>query len=82
MNDIVTHLGRGGRIVIPARLRRKWKLKTGDRLVLVEEEDGLRVLTVAQAVLRAQGIAGRYLAKGRSLAAELVAERREEGRGA
>jgi AbrB family looped-hinge helix DNA binding protein len=40
--DVVT-LSSKGQIVIPAKVRKKFSLKEGDSLVLVEENDGIRL---------------------------------------
>jgi AbrB family looped-hinge helix DNA binding protein len=73
-----THVSEGGRIVIPAELRRALHLKVGDT-VLIELQDGeLHVFTPQHAISRAQQILGPYIAGKPSLADELVAERRAE----
>jgi AbrB family looped-hinge helix DNA binding protein len=74
----VTRLSEGGRIVIPARLRRALHLKAGDSL-LIEIADGeLRIFTPERAILRARQLLGPYPAGKPSLADELIAERRAE----
>lgn len=40
--EVVT-LSSKGQIVIPAKVRKKFSLKEGDSLVLVEEENGIRL---------------------------------------
>lgn len=40
--DVVT-LSSKGRIVIPAKVRKKFSLKTGDSLVILEEKDAIRL---------------------------------------
>jgi AbrB family looped-hinge helix DNA binding protein len=40
--DVVT-LSSKGQIVIPAKVRKKFSLKTGDSLVIVEEKDAIRL---------------------------------------
>lgn len=75
-----TTVGRGGRIVIPARYRESLGLREGDEVILSLEGEGLRILTARQALRRAQALLRRYVPKGRSLARELVAQRREEAR--
>jgi AbrB family looped-hinge helix DNA binding protein len=73
------HLGERGRLVVPADVRRHLKLETGDLLVIEEQEDGFVVRTAADV---AHGFRGylREIESGRDLAAELIAERREEAR--
>jgi AbrB family looped-hinge helix DNA binding protein len=68
----------GGRIVIPSRFRHELGISTGDTL-LVDVEDGqLRMETRAQSLARARELARPFLPAGRSLADELIAERRAE----
>jgi AbrB family looped-hinge helix DNA binding protein len=40
--EVVT-LSSKGQVVIPAKIRKKFSLKEGDSLVLVEENDGIRL---------------------------------------
>lgn len=73
-------LGERGRLVLPAKLRRRLELQPGDRLLITAEEDGsLRVVSARELAHRFFGIY-RDLAPGRSLVDELIAERREEAR--
>jgi AbrB family looped-hinge helix DNA binding protein len=73
-------LGERGRLVLPAQLRRRLDLHPGDRLIVtVEPEGGFRVVTAREQARRLRGLY-RDLAPGRSLAHELIAERREEAR--
>ena len=68
----------GGKLIIPAPMRRKLGISTGDT-VLVDIEDGeLRVRSLTQAIARAQAILRRHVPKGVSLADELIADRRRE----
>jgi len=69
-----------GRLVLPSQLRRRLDLHPGDRLILtVDSEGGFQVVTAQEQARRLLGFY-RDLAPGRSLAAELMAERRDEGR--
>jgi AbrB family looped-hinge helix DNA binding protein len=73
-------LGDRGRLVLPARLRQRLNLHTGDRLiVIVDDEGGFRVVPAREQIRRLRGLY-RDLAPGRSLVDELIAERREEAR--
>ncbi len=64
--------------MIPGRLRRAVGLAPGDEVVIVLDDQGLRLLTVEQAVARAQALVGRYVAPGTSLSQELIEDRRTE----
>jgi AbrB family looped-hinge helix DNA binding protein len=75
-----TTLGDRGRLVLPSKLRQRLGLHPGDRLVItVDEEGGFRVISAREVARRTWGLY-RDLAPGRSLADELIAERREEAR--
>jgi AbrB family looped-hinge helix DNA binding protein len=71
-------VGPGGRIVIPAKLREKLGVKPGDTVWLEEDGEQLRITTVRQAIRRMQDLVAQYAPGDRSLADELIAERREE----
>ncbi len=75
-----TRVSQGGRVVIPAELREQLNLKQGDELV-IEVKNGALILTSKQqriAQIRDEIRVGLSLAQGRSLADELIAERRAE----
>lgn len=73
-------LGDRGRLVLPASLRRSLGLQPGDRLILtVDPEGSIRVVSAREQSRRLLGVY-RNVAPGRSLAEELIAERREEAR--
>ena len=68
----------GGRVVIPADIRRTLGLKDGD-VVHVRVVDREVVITSAREALRhARSIARKYVTPGQSLADELIADRRRE----
>ncbi len=69
-----------GRVVIPAPFRKALGINAGDEVVLRIEDDELRITTLKRRVARAQQRIRRYVKPGRSLAAELIAERREAAR--
>jgi AbrB family transcriptional regulator, stage V sporulation protein T len=69
----------GGKIVIPAELRRQMGINEGDTLVLEEEGDGRIVLKIYKQVVReVQEEVRRMLPPGVSLVDDLLAERRRE----
>lgn len=73
-------LGDRGRMVLPAPLRKKLKLRPGDDLIVTLQRDGsLRLATAATVVRESRGMYS-ALAPGRSLSDELIAERRAESR--
>lgn len=73
-----TKIHEGGRLVIPAAYRKALGLKPGDEVLLILEDDEIRVVSTRQAIARAQALVRRYIPEGRSLSEELIQERREE----
>jgi AbrB family looped-hinge helix DNA binding protein len=67
-------------MVLPAPLRRRLDLQPGDRLILiVDTNGGFRVVSAREQANRLLGLY-RDLAPDRSLADELIAERRDEAK--
>ena len=77
IDNIKTKLGQGGRIVLPAEFREALGVKVGDELILSLKDDEIHVFTRRAAIKRAQGML-KHIAPGRSLADELIQERRAE----
>lgn len=71
-------MSEGGRIVLPAKVRRELNLKCGDELLIFIEDGEIRLMTRRQAIKSAQELVSRYVAGGPSMADELIAERRAE----
>jgi AbrB family looped-hinge helix DNA binding protein len=69
-----------GRVVIPASFRKALGINVGDEVVLRMEDDELRITTLKRRVERAQRLVRKHAKRGASLAAELIAERREAAR--
>lgn len=72
---------KGGRLVVPVKLRKALNIKAGDEVVIRLEEDSIRLIPVGQAVNLAQQMVRQYVPKGVSLVDELIQARREEARG-
>ncbi|HZZ63548.1 MAG TPA: AbrB/MazE/SpoVT family DNA-binding domain-containing protein [Roseiarcus sp.] len=69
----------GGKLVIPAHMRRAMGIERGDTVVVELLPAGeLRVRPLAAAVRRAQAIVREKIKGDRSLAEELMRERRQE----
>ncbi len=69
----------GGKLVIPAKMRRAMGIERGDSVVVELMPDGdLRVRPLAAAVKRAQAIVRGFVKGEGSLVEELIAERRAE----
>lgn len=68
----------GGKLIIPASMRRQLGIGTGDT-VLVDVDNGeLRVRSVTRAIERARAILRKHIPEGTGLADELIADRRRE----
>lgn len=78
MIQVKARLGEGGRIVIPAQYRQALGLHVGDEVILRLEDGEVHIFTLSQALKKAQELVRRYIPEGRSLADELIAERRIE----
>ena len=77
MDSIKTKVGQGGRIVLPAEFRKAMGVKPGDEVILAFKDGEVRVFTRQMAIKRGQGML-KHIAPGRSLADELIQERRAE----
>jgi AbrB family looped-hinge helix DNA binding protein len=69
-----------GRVVIPASFRKALGIKIGDEVVLRIEDDELRITTMKRRIERAQHLVRSRIKAGKSLAEELIKERREAAR--
>lgn len=69
----------GGRLVLPAEIRRAMKLEKGDSVVLELDGDELRVRTM-EAVVRHIQEKLRPYRTGKSIVDELIEERRRESK--
>ena len=68
----------GGRLVVPAELRRELGLQTGTDVVLDIVDGSLRVRTMADIVKEVQTIFRPYKREGESVVDEFIAEKRAE----
>lgn len=69
----------GGKIVIPATMRRAMGIGRGDRVVLEMLPEGeLRIRSLAAAIRKAQSIVRESVPPDRSLAEELIRERKAD----
>ncbi len=80
MTSTTTHISVGGRGVTPAAIRRALGLKDGDEVIVsLDDKTGeVRIATRRQRLRQAQDLVKARVRKGRSLSAELIAERRAE----
>ncbi len=69
----------GGKLVIPAAMRRAMGIGRGDTVVVELLPEGeLRVRSLAAAIKKVQALVGQSTARNRSLASELMRERKED----
>jgi AbrB family looped-hinge helix DNA binding protein len=75
-----TKITKGGRLIIPAYIRKALQLTDGSSVILsLEEGVGFKAIPVRESIRRAQALCQPYLT-GASLSEELIKERREEAR--
>jgi AbrB family looped-hinge helix DNA binding protein len=68
----------GGKLVIPALMRRELRISAGDTVMVDIDNGELRVRSVSKALERARAILRRHVPEGVSLSDELIADRRAE----
>jgi bifunctional DNA-binding transcriptional regulator/antitoxin component of YhaV-PrlF toxin-antitoxin module len=68
----------GGKIVIPAALRRKHGFGVGDTLVVEDGPEGVTVRSLDEVIGAAQAIVAKFVPANVSLVDDLIAERRSE----
>jgi AbrB family looped-hinge helix DNA binding protein len=73
-------LGSGGRLVLPAQVRADLGLSDGDAVQVTVEYGKIVLLPLSQVVRRLQAKYRRLIPGGRSLADELVADRRAQAK--
>jgi len=73
-------LNEAGRVVIPAEIRKRLGLNAGDTLFFRVQGEVLIIESQQTRIRRVQESLSRLLPAGRSLADELITERREEAR--
>ena len=71
-------IGPGGRMVIPAELRKSLGVRTGDQVVVDLKDGDLRVRSLDAVIQRAQARVRQYVPDHVSLVDELIADRRAE----
>jgi AbrB family looped-hinge helix DNA binding protein len=71
----------GGRIVIPAEIRRKMGIDTGDLVILSYHDGHLHISTRKQRLKQAKALVKASCAGMHSLADELLEERKAEANG-
>lgn len=79
MNEVYrAKINEEGRMVIPAACRKRLGLQAGQEVLLTLNEEGVQLTTFDRALRHFQDEVSRLVGPGRSLSAELIAERRAE----
>lgn len=78
MDVIRTKVTQGGRIVIPAEMRRRLGIEVGEDVNIALDGESIRILTQKESIKRAQALVRKFVPKGVSLVDELIADRRRE----
>jgi AbrB family looped-hinge helix DNA binding protein len=79
MSEVVTtKVTEGGRIVIPARMRKALGMEIGRNVTLTLGEEGIRISTRENALRRIRELMKDKIDPKRSIVDELIRERREE----
>ena len=77
MNEFRAKMGENGRLVIPASFRKELHIHSGEELILRVEDNVLHIMSLDQAIARAQTTVQKY-AKSKSLVAHLREMRDED----
>jgi AbrB family looped-hinge helix DNA binding protein len=81
MQSYTTRLDRDGRILLSAAVRRQLGISAGSTVIVTVEESGaLRITSRHRALAQAREEIRKYIPAGRDLAAELIRDRRAEGK--
>ncbi len=80
--SISAHISDGGRVVIPAELRKAYGLKIGDEVTFLADEKGIRVVPRNWAIKEMQTLVRKYIPKEKRdrMVDELIAQRRAEAK--
>ncbi len=68
----------GGKLVIPAMMRRELGINAGDTVMVDIDQGELRIRSMSKALERARAILRRHVPEGTILSDELIADRRAE----
>jgi len=79
MDHVVAKIAEGGRIVIPAAMRKTLNLEIGDEVILRVREGELVVMGRAEALRSARQLVRQKVKSGVSLVDELLQDRRRDG---
>lgn len=78
MSSWATKIDKGGRVVVPAEVRKTLGVTPGDEVLLEVDDGEVRLTTRAAVRQRAQARVARHFSGRKSLVDELLAWRRQE----
>jgi AbrB family looped-hinge helix DNA binding protein len=79
MSITTTKMTEGGRIVIPAEIRKRLGMQIGETFSLeIDKDESLRILSRKQSLRRAQQLFRKHVPEGISIVDEFIADRRKE----
>ena len=78
--EVRLRVNENGRIVIPASFRKALGINVGDEVVMLIDDEELRITTLRHRLTRAQRLVRKHVKAGTSLADELISQRREAAR--
>ena len=71
-------VGRNGRVVLPAEVRKALHLEPGERVTVTVADDEVRIRSLDATIRRIQDRCRKFIKPGVSIVDELIAERRAE----
>lgn len=78
MKEVRVQVDQHGRLLFPAKIRKKCKIEPGNVFIIRVIEDEIKLISLDKAVENAQNIMSKYIPKGTSLSEELIETRKEE----
>ncbi len=79
--QVEMQVANNGKVEIPSEVAIVMGWQAGERLTVRVQDGEIRIFSQAQAIRRAQAWMKSFIPEGRSLSAELIAERRQEAMG-
>lgn len=80
MYEYKVRIGENGRVLIPAALRSQLHFEPGDELIMRIEDEELRLISMKNAIKKAQALVSKYVPRHRSLVAALKTARKAEAK--
>jgi AbrB family looped-hinge helix DNA binding protein len=80
ISNVRLRVNENGRVVLPAAFRKALNIRPGDHVLARLEGGEVKITTLKHRIERAQRHVRQFVKPGRSLADELIAERREAAR--